>query len=138
MSTTLTASGALSYSWSPSTGLSASNTATVTATPLTTTAYIVTGTATTTGCINTATVTVTVAIINPGTIATSQINCGAFTPATLTSTEDASGASPITYAWQSSTTADFSSDVTIIAGATATAYAPGSISTTTYYRRIAT
>ncbi|MES2374116.1 MAG: gliding motility-associated C-terminal domain-containing protein, partial [Bacteroidota bacterium] len=136
MSTTLTASGALSYSWSPSTGLSATNTATVIATPITTTAYIVTGTATTTGCVNIATVTVTV--INPGVIGSNDAGCGTFTPTGLTSVSDASGASPITYEWQSSTTADFSSAVTTIAGATATTYSPGSISTTTYYRRVAT
>jgi len=41
---TLTATGADSYSWSPSTGLSANNVATVTASPTVTTTYTVTGT----------------------------------------------------------------------------------------------
>ena len=43
-STTLTASGASTYSWSPATGLSATTGATVTASPTTTTTYTVTGT----------------------------------------------------------------------------------------------
>lgn len=43
-STTLTATGATAYSWLPVEGLSASNTATVIATPQTTTTYTVTGT----------------------------------------------------------------------------------------------
>ena len=59
-SVNLTASGANTYSWSPSTGLNATNLATVKAKPLATTTYTVTGTNTTTGCVNTATVTVTV------------------------------------------------------------------------------
>ena len=54
----LTASGANTYSWSPSTGLSANNIANPTANPITTTTYTVTGT--TAGCSNTTTVTVTV------------------------------------------------------------------------------
>jgi gliding motility-associated-like protein len=136
ISTTLSASGALSYTWSPSTGLSATNTATVIASPISTTMYTVAGTATTTGCINTASVTVTV--IGPGVIGTDQSNCGTFTPATLSSTTDASGGTPITYQWQSSTSSDFSSGVTTIAGATASTYSPGAVSATTYYRRVAT
>ncbi len=135
--TSLTASGADTYSWSPATGLSATNTAGVTANPTSTTAYVVTGTVSATGCVNTTTITVTV--IDPGTIGTDQSNCGSYTPATLTSTADASGVlSGITYQWQSSTTSDFSSGVTTIAGATSTTYSPGAaISATTYYRRIA-
>jgi gliding motility-associated-like protein len=55
----LTASGAVTYSWSPSTGLSSSIGTSVTATPNTTTTYTVIGTAAN-GCTNTRTVTVTV------------------------------------------------------------------------------
>lgn len=50
---TLTASGADTYSWSPSAGLSATTGATVTANPTSNTIYTVTGTNTTTGCTNT-------------------------------------------------------------------------------------
>ncbi|MGE0635668.1 MAG: PKD domain-containing protein [Bacteroidia bacterium] len=57
-STTLTASGATTYTWSPATGLNTTNGATVTANPTTTTTYTVTGTAA--GCTDPATVTVTV------------------------------------------------------------------------------
>lgn len=57
-STTLTASGASSYAWSPATGLSATTGNSVTANPTTTTTYTVTGTAN--GCTDTETFTVTV------------------------------------------------------------------------------
>lgn len=55
---TLVASGASTYTWSPSTGLSCTSCATTVASPTTTTTYVVTGTAF--GCSSTATVTVTV------------------------------------------------------------------------------
>lgn len=75
--TTLTASGASTYSWSPPTDLSATTGASVTANPTVTTTYTVTGTSAS-GCTNTATATVTVhplpslsvtpaTICNPGT-----------------------------------------------------------------------
>ena len=51
--TTLTASGADTYSWSPSAGLSATTGATVTANPTVNTIYTVTGTNTATGCTGT-------------------------------------------------------------------------------------
>ncbi len=56
--TTLTANGANSYSWLPTTGLSSSTSAIVTANPTTTTTYTVTGTFN--GCTGTQVVTVTV------------------------------------------------------------------------------
>ncbi len=55
----LVASGANTYSWSPSIGLSQTTGATVSARPLATTTYTVTGTDAA-GCVNTATVTVNV------------------------------------------------------------------------------
>ena len=55
----LTATGATTYTWSPSTGLSATTGATVNANPTTTTVYTVIGTAAN-GCTNSTTVTVTV------------------------------------------------------------------------------
>ncbi|MEY2760395.1 MAG: hypothetical protein RLZZ96_295 [Bacteroidota bacterium] len=65
-SVSLTASGASTYSWSPSTGLSATNTAAVSASPTVTTTYTVTGTSS--SCSSTATITVTVtAAVSPDT-----------------------------------------------------------------------
>lgn len=58
-STNLSASGGVSYSWSPSTGLDNPNVANPTATPSVTTTYTVSA-ADANGCSNTATVTVTV------------------------------------------------------------------------------
>ncbi|MGN6568852.1 MAG: PKD domain-containing protein [Flavipsychrobacter sp.] len=60
-STTLSAAGGSSYSWSPSTGLSCTSCASPTATPASTTTYIVTGTDSN-GCSNTDTITVNVHI----------------------------------------------------------------------------
>lgn len=54
-SAALIASGADTYSWSPTTALDNSNTNMVAANPTTTTTYTVTGTSTATGCSNTAT-----------------------------------------------------------------------------------
>lgn len=58
-STTLTATGATTYAWTPSTGLSCTNCASPTASPTTTTTYIVTGTDGNT-CSNKDTVVVTI------------------------------------------------------------------------------
>ncbi|NDK55879.1 gliding motility-associated C-terminal domain-containing protein [Pontibacter fetidus] len=59
-STTITASGADTYTWSSAEGLSATTGSIVTVTPTKTTTYTVTGKNTTTGCTNTTTVTVIV------------------------------------------------------------------------------
>jgi gliding motility-associated-like protein len=133
-SVTLTASGATTYSWSPSTGLSASNTAAVTATPTATTTYTVTGTNSTTSCSSTATVTVTVnPALTSGTISADQTICVGATPATLTSSTDATGGTgSIVYEWQSSIDG---TAFTTIAGATSSTYSPGAISVNTYFRR---
>ena len=58
-SISITASGAASYTWSPSTGLSATTGSTVIANPAVTTVYTVTG-VDVNGCVNSKTVTVTV------------------------------------------------------------------------------
>lgn len=86
--TTLTASGANTYSWSPATGLSATSGATVTATPTATTVYTVTGTNTTTGCVSTMNVTVVVNP-NPSTVTItpgSATQCANAAPQLLTAT----------------------------------------------------
>ncbi|HEY0750519.1 MAG TPA: PKD domain-containing protein, partial [Chitinophagaceae bacterium] len=87
-SVTLTASGADTYQWSPSTGLSATTGSTVTANPLTTTTYQVVGT--TNGCSDTTQVTVT---INPRpakpAATTPVVYCEADAAATLAASPDA-------------------------------------------------
>ena len=87
--TTLTATGAASYSWSPGTGLSATTGSAVTANPSATTVYTVTGT--TSGCSASATSTVTV--VSSLTVAVNSATICAGSSAALS----ASGAS--TYTW---------------------------------------
>ncbi|TCZ67202.1 beta strand repeat-containing protein, partial [Flaviaesturariibacter aridisoli] len=111
-STTLTASGASTYSWSPSTGLSATTGSSVSASPTTTTTYTVTGT-NSAGCTSTETITVTV---NPNptvSVATPAAICAGGS-ATLT----ASGAS--TYSWSPSTGLSSTSGSSVTANPTTT------------------
>ncbi|CAN5487135.1 hypothetical protein BH11BAC2_BH11BAC2_01440 [soil metagenome] len=93
-STTLTASGATAYVWSPSSGLSSTTGASVTASPASTTTYRVIGTSS--GCSDTAYVVVNV---NPLPVVTTN------TPSSIcagsTTTLTAAGAS--TYVWSPST-----------------------------------
>ncbi len=133
-SVSLSASGASTYSWSPSTGLSASNTAVVTATPTATTTYTVTGTNSTTSCSSTASMTITVnPALSAGAISAAQTICVGATPATLTSSTDATGGTgSVVYEWQSSTDG---TTFTTISGATSSTYSPGAISVNTYFRR---
>ncbi|MCZ2477783.1 hypothetical protein G9H58_06885 [Aquirufa antheringensis] len=133
-SVSLTASGANTYSWTPSTGLSAANTAAVTATPTVTTTYTVTGTNSTTSCFATASVTVTVnPALTAGTISAAQTICVGATPSSLSSTADATGGTgSIAYVWSSSTNG---TTYTTISGATSSTYSPGVISVNTYYKR---
>ncbi|GAA4460002.1 hypothetical protein GCM10023093_01920 [Nemorincola caseinilytica] len=70
----ITATGATTFSWAPSTGLSATTGATVTANPTTTTVYTVTGT--TAGCSSTATSTVTY-VYTPGAVTVSPTSIAA-------------------------------------------------------------
>lgn len=104
-SVTLNASGATSYSWNPSTGLSTTNAATTSASPTVTTTYTVTGTSG--ACSGTATATVTVNA-TPVVSVNSQNICNG-TNATLT----ASGAT--SYTWTPATNLS----ATNIAGVTA-------------------
>ncbi|MGZ3866511.1 MAG: PKD domain-containing protein, partial [Bacteroidia bacterium] len=91
---TLTAGGASTYSWTPSTGLSSSAGTTVLATPVTTSTYIVTGTDGN-GCVSTDTSVVTVNSLPVILCDGSAICGGAFT------TLNASGA--VTYSWMPGT-----------------------------------
>ncbi|WP_157986755.1 hypothetical protein, partial [Chitinophaga alhagiae] len=59
------------------------------------------------------------------------------TPAQLTGTTPAGGSGTYTYQWQSSASND-PATFTNIGGATGANYAPGALTTTTYYRRIVT
>ena len=108
--TTLTANGAITYSWTPSTGLSAITGSVVIANPTTTTIYTVTGTST--GCSSTAISTVSV---TPGATITA-------TSATIcpggTGTLTASGAS--TYTWTPVTGLSPTTGATVLANPAST------------------
>jgi hypothetical protein len=122
---TILATGANSYSWSPSTGLSSTTDDQVVATPTSTTTYTVTA-ANSTGCQSIGTVTVTVASAPITVTASSTICLGS--SQTLT----ASGGS--TYIWYPSTGlfTDVGCTVAYTGTNLATVYAKPS-STTTYY-----
>ncbi|RPD47085.1 PKD domain-containing protein [Hymenobacter sediminis] len=84
---------------------------------------------------NVVTITVAPALV-AGTIGADQTLCPGATPATLTSTTEATGgAGPVAYQWESS--AD-NSTWTAITDATGPTYAPGALTRTTYFRRRAT
>ncbi|MDQ8003742.1 MAG: Ig-like domain-containing protein [Pedobacter sp.] len=72
--------------------------------------------------------------ITPGTIGANQTICANTVPATITSTTDATGGGTITYVWESSING---TTWTVIGGATAASYSPGTLIQTTQYRRIA-
>ena len=110
-STTLTSSGANTYTWTPSTGLSATSGATVTANPTVTTTYSITGMSGTCSASTTTTLTVNalpVITVNSGTICAGQ--------ETLTLT--AGGAS--TYTWSPGLGLNAASGATVIANPTVT------------------
>ncbi len=109
-STTLTAGGATNYSWSPSTGLSASTGASVNASPAATTTYTVTGT--TGSCSATQTVTVTVTPLALTVSPNASICSGGST--TLT----AGGAT--NYSWSPSTGLSATTGASVTANPTAT------------------
>ena len=92
--TTLTASGAATYSWSPGTGLSATTGSTVTANPNTTTTYTVTGSS---GSCPSASAVTTVSVTPSATITVNSATICPTTSATLT----ANGST--TYSWSPAT-----------------------------------
>ncbi|MEW6468388.1 MAG: gliding motility-associated C-terminal domain-containing protein [Bacteroidota bacterium] len=129
-SSSLTASGALSYVWTPSTGLSSSTGSNPTATPGTTITYTVTGTDAN-GCTNTATVTVVVsqppnatASASPSTIcvgASSNLSASggvSYTWSPASGLSSTTGANPVA---TPSTSTTYTVIVTNAAGCTATA-----------------
>lgn len=105
-STTLTASGASSYSWAPNTGINSTTGAQVSVNPSTTTTYTVTGTGAG-GC--TASATAIVTVNNPPLIAVNSASICAGGSVTLT----ASGAS--TYTWAPAATLSASTGATVTA-----------------------
>ena len=116
-STALTASGATSYTWSPPTGLSGTTTASVTASPITTTTYTVTGT--TGACVSTKTVAITV---NPDL----QLNNTTVSPTNNTSNDGSitvtitGGTAPFTYSWTGPSFTSTSKDIDNIKSGTYT------------------
>ncbi len=111
-SATLTASGAISYTWSPATGLNTANAASVIATPSVTTTYTVTGL--TGACTGSAVVTASVIAVNPTVTASSNTYCIGGTGVTLTGT----GAS--TYSWSPPFGLSSTSGATVSASPTVT------------------
>ncbi|MES2386981.1 MAG: hypothetical protein V4543_03185 [Bacteroidota bacterium] len=111
-STTITATGGSSYTWSPATGLSATTGATVTASPATTTTYTVTGSDGT--CPNTKTVTINVT--TPPTIGANALNANLCAGGSTTIT--ANGGS--TYTWSPATGLSATTGTTVTANPTVT------------------
>jgi gliding motility-associated-like protein len=99
----LTATGATTYSWAPSIGLSGTNTASVTATPTSTIRYTVTGTAS--GCSDTSSVLIQVVPLSGGSIQTSKLVCQGDTLGTVRQVAATTGGtgSGYNYQWEQST-----------------------------------
>ncbi|MGZ3941634.1 MAG: PKD domain-containing protein, partial [Bacteroidia bacterium] len=110
-STTLTASGAATYTWSPGTGLSSTTGASVTANPTVSTTYTITGSSGT--CSATATATL---IVNP--LPTVSVNSGTICIGQQTATLTASGAS--TYTWNPATGLSSANGSSVVANPTST------------------
>jgi gliding motility-associated-like protein len=117
-STTITGSGASTYTWSPATGLSATTGTSVTANPTVTTSYTVTGTALN-GCTNTATVNLTINALPNATATSGNVTCNGANNGTAT-VNASGGSGTYTYAWTPSGGT----------GATASNLAPGSYTVT--------
>ncbi|MBS1636806.1 MAG: S8 family serine peptidase [Bacteroidetes bacterium] len=111
-STTLTVSGAATYSWSPGSGLSSTTNSVVTASPSVTTVYTATGT--TGGCSSQISTTVTVLPLPTLTVVASPTAICSGQTSTLT----ASGAS--TYSWGPGTSLYSTTGSSVVAGPTST------------------
>ena len=114
-SATLTGAGASTYTWSPATGLSSTTGTSVTASPVSTTNYTITGTDVN-GCVNVGTTTVTI-VTNPTVTVNTATICLGQQTATLT----AAGAT--TYTWSPATGLSSTSGTSVTANpATTTTY----------------
>lgn len=111
-STILTATGGISYTWSPGTGLTSTAGSVVNAHPVTTTTYTVTGT-NSFGCSNTATVTVTV---NP--LPTISVGSGVAICSGSSTILTASGGTG--YTWSPATGLSATTGATVVASPTTT------------------
>lgn len=76
----------------------------------------------------------TVNTVDAGSISGSQTICRETVPTMISSPTDGTGAGIVTYRWEQS--ADGTTGWTPLPGATGSSYAPGALTTTTYYRRI--
>ncbi|NEM98054.1 Ig-like domain-containing protein [Pontibacter burrus] len=128
------------YSWAPSTGLSANNVAQPTLTISNTGSNNITTTYTLTvlqnGCSSTSSATITVRpTLTNNTISSAHTICENATPQTLTGSipSGGGGAGSYSYQWQSSTGGSAYAN---IQGATAQNYSPGPLTATTSFRRI--
>ena len=99
----LSASGASSYSWSPNTGISSATNPIITATPTSTTRYIVTGSSAS-GCSDTISQLIKVIPLDGGTIASSKSVCSGDTVGTISEVSPSQGGtgSGFTYEWEKS------------------------------------
>ncbi|HND86835.1 MAG TPA: choice-of-anchor E domain-containing protein, partial [Saprospiraceae bacterium] len=150
VTTAATGPGTLTYQWQSSTtscsagfaDIAGATSATYDAPAgLTVTTYyrrIVTSTLNGVSCTATSNcITVTINNVTAGAVGTDQTICSGGNPAAFTVSTAATGSGALTYQWQSSTTS-CSAGFADIAGATSATYdAPGGLTTTTYYRRIA-
>jgi hypothetical protein len=131
-SVALTASGGTSYVWTPTTGLSSSTSASVTASPASSTTYTVSST--NAGCTSTLSVPVTVlAAVNRGTLANgNQTFSGSGDPSSISfSATPSGGAGSFAYQWysrsgiQTAPTGTSTTGWTAVSGATGATYDPG-------------
>ncbi|RZK24461.1 MAG: T9SS type B sorting domain-containing protein [Hymenobacter sp.] len=130
----------LGYSWNPATGLSSTSTANPTLTLTnfsnapTTQTYTLTVTDPTTTCTSTGTVVVVVnPALVPNTIGAGQTVCAGSAPAPLTDANGPVGTfSTYVYQWEASPD---NATWAALASATSPTYAPGPLTTSTYYRR---
>lgn len=99
-SATLTAGGASTYMWTPSTGLSSTSGASVTASPSTSTSYTVVGTNSTTGCSGSAS---SVVRVDPNPATPSITGADTYCGSTIGLSASASGAN--SYIWSTGATA---------------------------------
>lgn len=115
-STVLTASGASTYTWSPSTGLSNTVGSSVVASPTTTTTYTINATFSN-GCTGSTTATVTVNTVSVSLTSSRSVCAGSGVALTATGS---GGASPYTYAWSPTSTLSAASGSPVTATPTAT------------------